>query len=156
MGKLEVLKAHPRTRDNLKIIRNWEDVRIRELLTEKQKEQLKQPDQEHILLKDEEGKFELFTYRQIAKPANDSPDIKAFVFSRNGETWLCYWHIRGEAFLKIDVEKGKMRLFEEPGKEQNFEEYSNYSVVPVDNRRFMVFDLPVQKVAGLIQNAEVF
>jgi hypothetical protein len=156
MGKLEELKAHPRTRDNLKIIRNWEDVRIGELLTEKQKEQLKQPDQEHILLKDEEGKFELLTYRQIAKPANDSPDIKAFVFSRNGETWLCYWHIRGEAFLKIDVEKGKMRLFEEPGKELNFEEYNNHSVVPVDNRRFMVFNLPVQKVAGLIQNAEVF
>jgi hypothetical protein len=49
-----------------------------------------------------------------------------------------------------------MRLFEEPGKELNFEEYNNHSVVPVDNRRFMVFDLPFQKVIRLIQNAEVF
>ncbi len=157
MGKLDQLKAHPRTADNLEVIRNWEEARIQNFLSAKQKEELKSPDQEHILLKDEAGNFELIPYRQLNNVANHSADVRAFLFRKARKTWVVYWHVRGEGFLRLPVVDEKIHFSEKAGeKTAIMQGAKNYSIVPVDHRRLLVFDLPEKKVAEIIAKAELF
>ena len=37
VGRLDVLQAHPRTADNLEVLRRWEEVRVHGWLTQQQK-----------------------------------------------------------------------------------------------------------------------
>lgn len=154
MGKLGELKAHPRTGDNLEVMRNWEEARIQNFFTPKQKEALKSTTQEHILLKNESGGFELFPYHRIEGVANNAPDLRAFVFSRNGKTWVSYWHVCGEASLKLPCKQEEVQLFEKLGQQSDFRSNTENTVVPVGKRRFLVFDMPPEKVISLLQNAE--
>jgi hypothetical protein len=156
MGKLDQLNIHPRTNDNMEVIRNWEEARIQNFLSAKQKEKLKDPDQEHILLKNETGKFELIPYRQLRTGANHSADIRAFLFERNKKTWVVYWHVRGEGHLKIPVDAGKLQLIEKPGEEPIvLQNTKNHSVIPVDSRRYLIFDLSSKQVEQLLSKAEL-
>lgn len=157
MGKLDQLKAHPRTNNNLEVIRNWEEARIQNFFTEKQKEKLKNPKQEHILLVNEAGKFELLPYEQVANVANHSGDVRAFIFGRKGKTWVVYWHVHGEGKLRLPIDAEKLHLLEKPGKEINVQQDPrNYSIVPVDNRHYLVFDLSKKQVEELLSKAELF
>jgi hypothetical protein len=156
MGKLDQLKSHPRTPDNLEVIKNWEEARIQNFLTPKQKEELKNPAQEHILLLNESGNFELIPYEQVTNVANRSVDIRAFIFRRHGKTWVVYWHVRGEGLLRIPVAAGKLRLFEKPGKESSIQRDAwNYPVVPVGHRRFLLFEAPQGEVISILSKSEL-
>jgi len=155
LGKLDQLKAHPRTPDNLEVIRRWEDARVQGFLTSKQKTELKNLDQEHILLIDEEGDFELQPYQQIQSPANGNPDVRAFVFARKGKTWVVYWHNRGDGNMELDIESDKMQLFEKLDKEILVKDNQGSSIIPVGNRRYLAFDLSIEEVIDLIKTAEV-
>lgn len=155
MGKLDQLKTHPRTSDNLEVIRNWEEARIQNFLTPKQKENLKNPQQEHLLLVNETGKFELLPYQMIGNIANNSSDIRAFIFSREGKTWVVYWHVRGQGELKVPIGTTKLQLFEKPGKEIQFQHNENSSLLPADHRRYMVFKLTQKQVISILSKAEL-
>ncbi len=157
MGKLDQLKAHPRTADNLEVIRNWEEARIKNFFSAKQKEELKSPNQEHILLKNETGNFELIPYRQLENVANHSADIRAFVFRKEGKTWVVYWHVRGKGSLRLPVDKEKIHFSENTEEKTAIQQGAkNYSIVPADHRRFLVFDLPEKKVTEILAKAELF
>ena len=157
MGKLDQLKIHPRTNDNLEVIRNWEEARIRNFFTKKQKEALKNSRQEHTLLVNEAGKFEMIPYEQVANVANHTTDVRAFLFERKGKIWVVYWHVRGEGQLRLPIDAGKLHLQEKPGTEIGIQQGTkNYSVVPVDNRRYMVFDIPRKQVISILSKAELF
>ena len=158
MGKLDQLRIHPRTNDNLEVIRNWEEARIQNLFSEKQKEELRNPEQEYFLLKNEAGEFELIAYEQLSNVANQRDEVRAFVFERKGKVGVIYWHVRGEKWLRIPVNANKLQLFDKPGKEitENLPVAENYSIVPVDHRRYLMFDLPKKKVIEILFNAELF
>ncbi len=157
MGKLDQLKAHPRTADNLEVIRNWEEARIKNFFSAKQKEELKSPNQEHILLKNETGNFELIPYRQLENVANHSADIRAFVFRKEGKTWVVYWHVRNNGSLRLPVDKEKIHFSEKADEKTIIQQGAkNYSIVPADHRRFLVFDLPEKKVTEILAKAELF
>ncbi|WP_430973191.1 hypothetical protein [Sunxiuqinia rutila] len=150
MGKLQELEKHPRTADNLAVVRNWEEVRINDLLTKEQKEELKNPDQEHILLKNEDEKFELIPYQQLD---GMSEDLRAFWFRRDGKTWVVYWHVRGEARLHLPIAAGKIQLLKQPGVEMNLNQEGEGAIVPVGDRRFLILDVPPRKVKDLWMQA---
>ncbi len=154
-GKLKMMDGHPRINDNLEVIRRWEDARIQGFLTNEQKEGLKNPAQEHILLINESGGFELRPYRQLTGFAGGDRDLRAFVFERNNKTWVSYWHCRGEAELVLPVSPDNIQLFEGLGKEVPIQAKGENVVVPVGKRRYMAFSLTVEKVAGALTNAEV-
>lgn len=157
MGKLDQLDTHPRTNDNLEVIRNWEEARIQNFFSEKQKEELKKQDQEHILFKNEDGNYELIPYSQLNGIANNNSDILAFIFERQGKTWVVYWHVRGEGVLRVPVNADRFSLFNQPGKAANIQiKEDGISQIPVDKRRYMVFDLPPKKVAEILSKAELF
>ena len=52
VGNLKELQNHPRTEDNLRVIKMWEEAKLQGVLTDKQKELLKNPEQEYLLMKD--------------------------------------------------------------------------------------------------------
>lgn len=155
VGNLDNLKNHPRTTDNLEVIRRWEEVRRTDYLTQEQKNSLKNEKQEHILLIDEEGDFELRPYEQITDIANGSKNIRAFIFERNNQTWVVYWHISGESNMELPVSTDKFSLFEELGKEIEIKANNESTTVPVGNRRYMKIDLTPEEVIDLFSKARV-
>ena len=99
LWKIEDFKAHPRTEDIFEVIRRWEDVRAKNWLTEEQKLALRNLEQEHILLINEDKEYELVPYDQIKDAANGSSDILAFIFERKDERFVVYWHTTGSGSL---------------------------------------------------------
>lgn len=155
IGKLDQLKAHPRTQDNMEVIRRWEDARVQGFLTENQKEELKNLDQEHTLLINEAGEFELVPYRQIANAAKGNSEIRAFIFERKGETCVVYWHTSGEGTLDLSVSSDKMVLFEKLGKEIPLEKTGAHTILPIGKRRYIQFNLSKKAVIDLFSRAKM-
>ena len=155
VGWLDQLKNHPRTPDNLEVVRRWEEVRETDFLTMEQKESLRDDEQEHILLEDEEGNFELHPYEQILNIANGSNEVRAFIFNRNGKTWVVYWHISGEGNLELPVNPEEIKLFEELGKEIPLQANNESTAIPVGNRRYIQFDLSHEEVVNLFSQAKI-
>lgn len=129
---------HPRTPDNFEVVRRWEEVRAQHWLTEAQKNELKNVDQEHHLLLDEKGQFELVPYTQITNVANNSKEVRAFIFERKGEFYIVYWHISGEKHLELDFRASDVKLYKNMDKEEEVTPQRENSIsIPVNYRRYL-------------------
>ena len=151
MTNLEKYRAHPRTRDNLEVIRRWEDVREAHWLTEEQKKALRVQGNEYILLINEEKQFELVRYHQIT---GGEPGIRAFVFERQGARWVVYWHTFGEGTLTLNIDDPTLtvqnELYEAP---IDIERGAGFVRLPAGNRRYIRTALPMEKIAGAFHEA---
>ncbi len=156
-SNLHSFGTHARTADNLEVIRRWEEVRANKWLSEAQKEMLKNLNQEHILLIDEEGDFELQPYEQIEDVANGSREIRAFIFQRKGVLHVVYWHISGEKKLKLSLGKHKSQLFETLGTEENISAGGDdFIVIPAANRRYLkVQNISKEQLISAFAEAEI-
>ncbi len=128
MTSLENYGAHPRTPDNLEVMRRWEEVRASGWLNDAQKEMLKVPGAEHILLIDEQGEFELVPSEQIPTA---SP-IRAFVFERKGMRWACCWHESGEGEFRLPLQAG-FTVYDEIGQQP----MPVSGAIPIGKRRYI-------------------
>ena len=156
MGKLDQLDSHPRTSDNLEVMKTWEEARVAGFFTDKHREELKQLEQEHILLKNESNEYELIPYSKVENIANNSPHVQAFIFSRDNKTWVVYWHAKGEAQLEIPVSNNRLQLFDKPGKLNSFKKINKTNcLIPVDNRRYMVFDMTKSEVLTVLAQSRL-
>ncbi|MFB3905647.1 MAG: hypothetical protein ACE15E_19550 [Acidobacteriota bacterium] len=134
---LEKLERHPRTPDNLEVLRRWEEVRARRWLTGEQKRRLRNNlEQEHILLINEQKDLELVAYREIPSPPGDK-QVRAFSFERAGKRYIVYWHVSGEAFLDLPAEQADVRLLEEIGQPGKAAVSEQGMRVPVGKRRYL-------------------
>ena len=134
----EQLAGHARTADNLEVLRRWEEVRAQHWLTETQKKMLQNLNQEHLLLLDEQKKFELVPYDQITDIANGSKEVRAFIFQRKGDYYVVYWHISGNKKLELPLNFKDVTLYKTLGQKENFTSTGNKSIiVPVSNRRYL-------------------
>lgn len=134
MGKLDQLDKHPRTKDNLEVIRNWENLRIGNKLTAGQKEMLKDTTQEHFLFTDEKGAVELYPYTRIEGVPSH---VRAFVFERDGVAWIIYWDAYGESTMVLPDTAGRIELFERPGKRMSVRRKNAEIFLPTGDRRFI-------------------
>uniref|UniRef100_UPI0032172C81 hypothetical protein n=1 Tax=uncultured Draconibacterium sp. TaxID=1573823 RepID=UPI0032172C81 len=155
LGRLDQLKLHSRTPDNLEVIRRWEEARIQNFFTETQKEKLKNLEQEHILLINENGNFELLPYTQIPHVANGNKNVRAFVFDRADKIWVVYWHTSGEGSLELPVSTHNLCLFEESGREISLQGNEKNAIIPVGGRRYLRFDLSREEVVDLFSKAKI-
>ncbi len=138
-GNLNNLRAHPRTRDNLEVLRRWEEVRARNWLTEDQKRMLQELEQEHILLLNEQEEFELVPYDQIDNVANGSREVRAFIFERNNDLYVVYWHISGSGKLELPLSSGNVKLMEQLDREiPVHSDKADHITIPVSDRRYLV------------------
>ena len=136
-GNLPALETHPRTADNLEVIRRWEDVRAQAWLTGDQRMSLRNVEQEHTLLVDENGRFVLVPYDQIEEVAGSNAPGRAFLFERNGNVWAVYWHTSGEGFLELPLGAKQMTLMRDPGKPLAVKGNGKQTKLPLGERRYL-------------------
>jgi hypothetical protein len=137
-GLLEQFKRHPRTPDNLEVLRRWEEVRVRRWLTSVHKEKLKNLDQEHILLVNQSGGFELVPYCQIARAGNGDPRLRAFLFEYQRQCWVVYWRTAGSGRANLELPGRSVRLWEDPGRQPvRFQSNGGRVILPVGGRRYV-------------------
>ena len=141
---------NPRLYDILEVLRRWEDARTSGFFTFEQKEQLKNLEQEHILLINEEKQYELQPYFRVEL---DAP-ITAYTFTRGGESWAVYWHQSGEGKLKLPVDAEEIQLYEELWQPAIPLE-KGAAILPADKVRYVKTALPAEKLVEVFQKAEL-
>jgi hypothetical protein len=156
MEKLEAFKTHPRTADILEVMRRWEDVRAKKWLTEEQKLALQDLEQEHILLINESGEYELVAYDQITGAAGGSKDISAFIFERKGERCVVFWHTSGSGKLALPLEKTAVKLQKElGGASLRVSSGKGVTTVPVGDRCYLSSSLSREKLIEAVESARM-
>ena len=136
-GELDQFAAHPRTPDNLAVLKRWEDARQQNWLTKAQMQSLRDLKQEHILLINEAGRFELAPYAQVEKFAGGNPAARAFVFERGAKVYAVYWHTHGHAMLEVDLPAAQVRLMKEIGKPRSIAARGSTLCLPLADRMFL-------------------
>lgn len=156
-SNIQKFDTHPRTPDNLEVLRRWEEVRATGWLKDEQKQMLKNLDQEHILLVNEQNGFELQPCQQIENVAHNSREVRAFIFQRGNDIYVVYWHISGDKKLEIALNSANTRLFESLGAESGLlEKHNNTIIVPVGGRRYLQCrNVKKQEILLAFENARV-
>lgn len=135
----EVVNSHLLSSDNLEVIRRWEDVRAKNWLTEQQKKLLQDPNQEYTLIINEDEKYELIPIEQIENIANQNKEIRAFIFNRNNDWHVVYWHISNNKVLELPIEKSKIALFKDfrIKNKESVVKRDHSVLLPVGERRYL-------------------
>ncbi len=149
MGKLEQIRSHPRTKDNFEVMRRWETAKLSDAFTAGQKEMLKDPDREFVLLY-EKGKPCLYEYEL----AVESDFLRAFSFTRHGKTALVYWapglSQRSEICLPYELAHKHIRLTDIDGKTIRVSRRGDKAVIPLGERRIIETDLDKEELIKLL------
>jgi hypothetical protein len=154
----ERFDRHPRTADNLEVLRRWEEVRAKHWLTEGQKQMLQNLNQEHILLLNEKQELELVPYDQIMNVAQESREVRAFTFKRNNSFYVVYWHISGDRNLELPLKSNEIILMESLGVAipVQSDKNGNNSVLPVGKVRFIkTSNLTKDDLINAFKNAKI-
>ena len=154
---VQALEAHPRTADNFEVFRRWEEVRAKHWLTEEQKMMLQNVNQEHHLLINEQNRFELTPYDQLPDVAGGSREVRAFIFQRQNDWYVVYWHISGDKKLELPLKSSDITLYDRLGKKGRISSSTNHSVVvPLDNRRYIKGNkLTKEQLMEAFKNAQI-
>jgi hypothetical protein len=154
-GDLARFPTYPRGQDNMEVFRRWEEFRTNVLIRAEQKDSLKNLDQEHILLINEKGEFELHPYYQIEQVAGGNPAVRAFLFFRKGKTCVVYWHTSGKGQMEVKFNTGHMHLYEELDKEIPMETDGKRVILPLGNRKYLETRLSREEVISAFQRAVI-
>jgi hypothetical protein len=151
------MDAHPRTPDNLEVIRRWEEVRASKWLTSEQKAALRNLEQEHTLLVDEHGNFVLVSCAQVEKIAGAEAPGRAFVFEYQGSVWAAYWHTSGEGFLHMSLPAKQLTLMKTLGAPLAIQTSGSRVKLPLGEKRYLSFgSLTRQDVIAAFASATLF
>lgn len=102
------------------------------------------------------GKYELLPYERVENFANNHPDGSAFLFTRDGKTWVVFWHQRGAGKLTLPVSYNAIKVYNRDMKlERKHVKRGEVQTIPIDNRRFIEFNLPESEVIELLTRAEI-
>jgi len=141
-SNVENFEKNPRTDDVFEVIRRWEDVRQKNWLTEEQKKMM-HSSQEHILLVNEQGEYELVPYEQI----EDTPEnLFAFTFERLGKSYVVYWYQGEDKTLELPIIGVKCE--EELGGELTKAVVKGEkTILPISHRRYVSADVGIEDLA---------
>lgn len=149
------LRKHPRTDDILETMRRWGDVRRRGLFREEWRPLLKNYEQEHHLLVNAKGDYELVSYDMISDGIKMTMPIRAFVFEKDGATWVVYWHVSGNGEFTLPLAAGDVALFDEfAGKTIAVKTVSGGIALPAAGRMYLKTSLPREKVKAAFAAAK--
>jgi len=151
VGNLKELQNHPRTADNLNVIKAWEELKLQNKLSKEEKEVLKDPEKEYFLMKDKSGHYQIYPYVQITKDV-ERP-IRAFSFLRNGKPCFIYWNIEGTNKLTLDIDKSKLKLTDCDSKKISIQSLDKKSILPCAQRMVLEIDLPKEQAIHLFEEA---
>ena len=151
MGKLDQIRSHPRTEDNFQVIRDWENVKLANSLSATQKEMLKDPQREFVLLKGADGSPVLYEYRLFL----ETESVRAFYFERDGKGCLIYWApgLKEDGWLTLSsaAKSAGLKVFDMDGKSVQCRTKGDAISVPLGKRRIMETNLSESELASLFR-----
>lgn len=154
MENLENFKKLARTDDILEVMRRWEDVRALGWLGEEEKERLKNLKQEHILLINGEGEYELREYDECREAAGGNKEVRAFVFERQKRAYAVLWHASGNGVLELDAQETDLCYEENPDGEKIMIQKAQGKVrIPLAGRRYLSCDKTVAELRQMLAGA---
>ena len=146
----DLFVKNPRNADVFEVIRRWEDVRAKRWLTDEQKQMLRDPDTEYILLINEKDEYELVPYFEVKNP---DEQIKAFVFERLGKSYAVCWHktdtvkillpINAEFTYETELGKEKLPVYKR----------SDGTVIEISDRRYLSAYIDLEEMKVALKNA---
>ncbi len=145
MGKLDQIGRHPRTDDNFDVIRRWEEAKLSKKFTEEQKQMLRDPEREFILL----GDNELIEYRMVVATDN----VRAFSFTRNGRGCVIFWATGKDdspAYMEMDASGLRLRLTLPDGRKAGLKIRNGKAVLPLGGRLILESDTDEDTLTGRI------
>jgi hypothetical protein len=153
VSKPIIFKRNPRTDDILEVMRRWEDFRARGLVTDEVKAILRKADEEHTLLINAKGEYELVKYEQVTV-GDGNNGIRAFVFTRGGYSYAVIWDDKGEATVELpldilsntrEVDTGDIAFTARDGK----------SVLPVSSKGYVKSNRNIAELVDCLRNSIV-
>jgi len=151
---MDRFRANARTADNFEVIRRWNDIREKDWLTDAQKEAMKDVKQEHILLLNESGNYELVPYDRLALSEDVEKSVSAYVFERGGRSYVVCWHKQGEGLLRLPVSKHDVTYESEIGGEQiPLTEADDAVQLPIAGRRYVSAAMRKQEIEAIFKQA---
>lgn len=105
-SNIERMKANARNDDNLEVFRRWEYVRRHKLLTEKQKEMLRDPEREFVLLKNGSDEYELQEYFCVK---TELDEITVYCFERERKAYALLCHNFDKAYVELPMKDFVLR-----------------------------------------------
>lgn len=149
---LDLQRKHPRMADIFEVMRRWEDVRAKKLLTQAQKEAIRQPQKEHTLLLNAREEYELVPCERIKTAVSD---VTAYRFERNGKQWVSLWHNKGSCDLFLPADAERIAYFEEIDRnELPVIRTDRGCVIHVSDRRYLCTDMTQQEIDGMFLNVK--
>lgn len=152
-AEIEWFESNPRAKDILEVMRRWEDVRKKNLLTKEQKQMLRDVNTEYTLLINENDEYELTPYFEI-KTSNEN--ISAFSFERCGKNYVVCWHKKGSGDLTLPISKDSIICEKALGKERiSVDGTESIATFPVSGKCYVSTLLPMEKLIKAFENAKV-
>ena len=143
-------EKNPRTDDIFEVMRRWEDIKEKDLLTEEQKEMM-HSSSEHILLVDEEGNYELQPYFAV----EGTPEgLYAFTFTRKEKNYAVYWY-QGED-KTVSLPLSDLICEEALGGDRTDVSFENgCALLPASHRRYLSTTASTDALRDAFKNAKV-
>ena len=139
---------NPRNSDVLEVMRRWGDARRSGWLTEEHKQMLKNVDQEHTLLINEQGEYELVPYELIDCGAEG---VRAFYFERNGKAYVTFWHTTGKVDIELKLPSDAL-LESDLGKDP-VSLAAGKATVTAENKRYLSANISKEEMCKLFAEA---
>lgn len=152
-GNLEAFASHPRTADIFEVMRRWEDVRAKRWLTEEQKVMLRHPTNEHHLLIDERGDYELIPVTRQRGCACGDERLRVFTFERSGHAWVVFWHANGAGYADVPLEADTWLYEGDLGTCVPASRAGGTIRVPVDRMRYLEADCSADVLLDALRRA---
>ena len=152
-ANLNRFATNPRTADVMEVMRRWEDVRAIGWLTPLQKMALRDTEQEHTLLINEAGEYELVPYEKIP---TKNENISAFYFERAGKRWVTCWHNTGAGSMFLPLAAGDFAYTDAIGSDTIAPEVTADGVLlPLEGKRYLCTELTKEELLAAFEEATV-
>lgn len=147
MANMTFARENPRADDIFETFRRWELARATGFITPEIKAELKKTDIEHTLLINESGELELTPWEEVHSDLDESGTVSLFVFERKGKSCAVCWHNKGSGTLKVPNIHGNVNYVGHfGGNEISFARDAEGLLLPVDGKRYLITDLPLNEL----------
>lgn len=149
-AEIDWIESNPRAEDILEVMRRWEDVRKKNILSSDQKKMLRDTNTEYTLLINENNEYELTPYYEIK---TNCADISAFSFERCARNYVVCWHKSSNANLTLNLPKDSIICEKELGKERiSVSGNETTAIFPISGKCYVSTSLPMNELVKAFEN----
>ncbi len=147
--RLEAIKEHKRIDDILEMLRRWELVRERGLLSQEERLALRNPEKEHTLILNKSGELELVEYKE-ARVSDGAAGVRAYIFERGGYSYAVIWDDKDASTLIINAADVISYTREAETEDIPYTVSNSEAYLPVSGKAYIRTSLTVSELEDLL------